>query len=239
MFALFEELHKGSLDIKRLNYGVITLVPKVKEANTIKQYRPICLLNVDYKWITKTLTNRLVPMAKRIIGPNQTGFVKGRNILEGVVILHEVIHELRRSKSQGVILKIDFEKAYDRVRWVFLEQVMIGRNFHPKWVSWIMDTIRVGKVCINVNGERSKYFRMYRGLRQGDPLSPLLFNLVADVLGVMLNKAANRGHIKGVLDNLIPGGFPTFSTPMILSSWLMDLTNQSQILNSSYTALSG
>jgi hypothetical protein len=206
MFALFEDLHKGYLDIKRLNYGVITLVPKVKEANTIKQYRPICLLNVDYKWITKTLTNRLVPVAKRIIGPNQTGFVKGRNILEGVVILHEVIHELRRSKSQGVILKIDFEKAYDRVRWVFLEQVMIGRNFHPKWISWIMDTVRGGKVCINVNGERSKYFRTYRGLRQGDPLSPLLFNLVADVLGVMLNKAANRGHIKGVLDNLIPGG---------------------------------
>jgi len=93
MFALFEDLHKGSLDSKRLNYGVITLVPK------IKQYRPICLLNVDYKWITKTLTNRLVLVAKRIIGPNQTGFVNGRNILEGVVILHGVIHELRISKS--------------------------------------------------------------------------------------------------------------------------------------------
>jgi hypothetical protein len=113
--ALFEDLHKGLLDIKRLNYGAITLVPKVKEAHTTKQYRPICLLNVDYKWITKTLTNRLVPVGQKIIDPNQTGFVKGRNILEGLVILHEVIHELRRSKSQGVILKIDFEKAYDRV----------------------------------------------------------------------------------------------------------------------------
>jgi len=77
-----------------------------------------------------------------------------------------------------VILKIDFEKTYDRVRWDFLEQVMVGRNFHPKWVSWIMDTLRGGKVCINMNGERSNYFRTYRGLRQGDPLSPLLFNLV-------------------------------------------------------------
>jgi hypothetical protein len=68
-----------------------------------------------------------------------------------------------------------------------------------------MDTVRGGRVCINVNGERSKYFRTYRGLRQGDPLSPLLFNLVVDVLGVMLNKAVNRGHAKGVLEHLIPG----------------------------------
>jgi len=74
---------------------------------------------VDYKIFTKVLTNRLVPVAKKIIGTNQTGFIKGRNILEGVVVLHEVLHELHRSKSRGLILKIDFEKAYDRVRWNF------------------------------------------------------------------------------------------------------------------------
>jgi hypothetical protein len=118
------------------------LVPKAKEANIIKQYRPICLLNVDYKWLTKALTSRLTPIAKKIIDPNQTGFIKGRNILEGVVILHEVLHELRKSKEQGLILKIDFEKAYDRVRWQFLEQVMSDRNFHPQWVKWVMDTVR-------------------------------------------------------------------------------------------------
>ena len=103
---------------------MITLIPKVKEANTIKQYRPICLLNVDYKWITETLTNRLTPITKEIIGRNQIGFIKGRNILEGVVVLHEALHELRKSKGHGLILKIDFEKAYDRVRWDFLEEVL-------------------------------------------------------------------------------------------------------------------
>jgi hypothetical protein len=130
ILALFYDFHKGLLDIKRLNFGVITLVPKVKEANVIKQYRLICLLNVDYKWITKTLTNRLTHVAKKMIGPNQTRFIKGRNILEGVVILHEVVHELRRSRGKGLIIKIDFEKVYDRVRWKFLSQVMVGRNFH-------------------------------------------------------------------------------------------------------------
>jgi hypothetical protein len=86
------------LDIKRLNYGIITLVPKLKEANNIKQ--PICLLNIDYKGITKVLTDRFTPLAKEVIGNNQTGFVKGRNILEGVLILHEVVHELKRSKGR-------------------------------------------------------------------------------------------------------------------------------------------
>jgi hypothetical protein len=80
---MFLDIYEDTLDVKRLNYGVITLVPKLKEANNIKHFRPICLLNVDFKCITKVLTNRLVPVAKKIIGKNQTGFVKGRNILEG------------------------------------------------------------------------------------------------------------------------------------------------------------
>ena len=93
---IFRDLWARNFDIKRLNYGVITLVPELKEANSIKQYIPICLLNVDFKWFTKVLTDRLVPVASKIIGSNQIDFVKGRNILDGVVVLHEVLHELRR-----------------------------------------------------------------------------------------------------------------------------------------------
>lgn len=151
---------------------------------------------------TKVLTNRLMPVADKVIGRNQTGFIKGRNIMEGVVVLHEVLHELKRSKKKGLVLKIDIEKSYDRVRWTFLEQVTIEKRFPKEWISWVKGE----KVCVNVNGERSPYFRTFRGLRQGDHLSPLLFNLVADALGVLLNKAIQKGHIKGVLEDLIPGG---------------------------------
>lgn len=206
LMCMFQDFWEEQLDIKRLNYGVIILVPKVKEANSIRQYRPICLLNVDFKCFTKVLTNSLVPITQRVIRENQTGFIKGRNILEGVVILHEVIHELQTTKQKGLILKIDFEKAYDRVRWTFLEQVMIGKGFPSTWVNWVMNTVRGGQVCINVNGERSAYFKTFRGLRQGDPLAPLLFNLVADVLGILLSKAINKGHLRGVLNNLLAGG---------------------------------
>lgn len=75
IFEMFQDFWKGLLDIKRLNYGVVTLVPKLKEDNTIKQYRSICFLNVDYKIFTKVLTNRLVPVAKKVISKNQTSFI--------------------------------------------------------------------------------------------------------------------------------------------------------------------
>jgi hypothetical protein len=103
---------------------MISLIPKIKEANTIKQYRPICLLNVDYKWFSKVFTLRLTPFADKVISENQTAFIPGRYILEGVIILHETLHELRVKKMQGVILKLDFEKAYDKVRWSFMIEVL-------------------------------------------------------------------------------------------------------------------
>ena len=126
---MLDELHEGSLGLWRLNYGVIILIPKLKLPNNIKQFRPICLLNIIYKIITKVLTRRLTPVASRVISKNQTTFIPGKNILDGVVILHEVLHSLHVIKEKGIILKLDFEKAYDRVSWSFLEEVLRSRNF--------------------------------------------------------------------------------------------------------------
>jgi hypothetical protein len=82
--------------------------------------RSICLLNVSFKIFTKVLTNRLLGVAKKLIGPTQTTFIPCRNIMEGIVILHETIHEFHRKKEHGVILKLDFEKAYDKIRWSYV-----------------------------------------------------------------------------------------------------------------------
>jgi hypothetical protein len=125
---MFQSLYRGELNLSRLNYGMISLLPKIKEANNIRQYRPICLLNVDYKWFSKVFTLRLTPWADKLISRNQTAFIPGRYILEGVVILHEILHELRVKKMQGVILKLDFEKAYDKVRWNFMMEVLRKKN---------------------------------------------------------------------------------------------------------------
>jgi hypothetical protein len=106
LLPLFAELHREALDLYSLNFGMITLIPNVNNA------MPICVLNVSFKIFTKVGTNRLNLVAKT----SQTTFMPGRNIMEGVVILHETIHELHTKKRDGVIFKIDFEKAYDKVK---------------------------------------------------------------------------------------------------------------------------
>jgi hypothetical protein len=86
---------KWILDIRRLNYGTITLLPKVKEASRVQQYRPICLLNCLYKWFTKVLTIQLEVVAMRLIHRNQIAFLSGRNIMINVLALHEILHEIK------------------------------------------------------------------------------------------------------------------------------------------------
>jgi hypothetical protein len=95
----------------KLNFGVITLLPKKEDASRIEQFGPICLLNVSFKIFTKVGTNRATVIAHKVFRPTQSASIPSGNILEGVVILHETIHELHRKKIDGVLFKIDFEKA--------------------------------------------------------------------------------------------------------------------------------
>jgi hypothetical protein len=96
--AMFVQLRTGDLPLFKLNFGVITLLPIKEDASRIEQYRPICLLNVSFKIFTKVGTNRVTALAYKVIRPTQSTFIPGRNILEGVVVLHETIHELHRKK---------------------------------------------------------------------------------------------------------------------------------------------
>lgn len=179
--ALFEDFHRGELDIRRLNFALVTLIPKVNDASNMKQFRPISLLNCSFKMFSKLLTIRLGRIAQRLVATNQSAFIKERYILESVVVAHELVHSLDKSKEKGVILKLDYEKAYDRVSWDFLFEVLQTRGFSPKWIHWIEMLVTGGSLGILVNGEESPYFKPGKGLRQGDPLSPILFNLVGDV----------------------------------------------------------
>jgi hypothetical protein len=91
----------------------------------------------------------------------------GRYILEGVMILHEAIHEMHRKKKSGVILKLDFEKAYDKVKWPFLQQVLRMKGFSSKWCSWIEQVVTKGSVGIKVNNGIGHNFQTKKGVRQG------------------------------------------------------------------------
>jgi hypothetical protein len=206
VMEMFGDFYENKLEVHRVNYGVITLLPKIAEACKIQQFRPICLLNFLYKWITKVLTMRLIPIAAKLICSEQTTFIKRRNIMTGVLALHEMLHETKRRQGIGVVLKLDFEKAYDKVSWKFLLECLKLRGFNDKWCGWIHQILVGGTVCVKMNDQLGSYFVSHKGVRQGDPLSPLLFNFVADCLTKMVKKAQCNGLIKGLVDNLILNG---------------------------------
>ena len=107
---LFTNFHKEDLNLFSLNFGIIMLIPKVQEATKIQQYRLICILNVSFKFFTKVAMNRLNKVAQIVVSPMQTAFLPGRNIMEGVVILHETIHELHTKKWNGSFSKLTLKK---------------------------------------------------------------------------------------------------------------------------------
>jgi hypothetical protein len=102
--------------------------------------------------------------------------------MDGVLSLHEIIHEVKRKKQNGVIFKVNFEKSYDKVNWNFLHNMMIRKGFGDKWSDWVLKTVKGGKVAIRTNDVVGPYFKTQKGVRQGDPFSPLVFNIAADGL---------------------------------------------------------
>ncbi|KAK1685344.1 hypothetical protein QYE76_046192 [Lolium multiflorum] len=199
------DIKKGGLT-SRLNFGVISLIPKVHGTDTIKQFKPIALINVIFKFVAKAYATRLAPLAHRTIDRSQSAFIKGRCLHEGVLALHEIAHELRVKKLKGLLLKLDFEKAFDQVSWDFLREVLLRKGFSPMIVHRLMQLVSGGQTVVNVNGVIGENFRNARGVRQGDPLSPILFDFMVDSLAAIIARATESGHLKGVVPHLIPGG---------------------------------
>jgi hypothetical protein len=113
--ALVKDFEKGEINIARLNYAMIILIPKEEEATTLRKFRPISLINYSLKVFSKVMNNRLESISDRLLTPNQISFVKGRYILESVVAAHEIIHETMKNKEKWAVFELDYEKAYDRV----------------------------------------------------------------------------------------------------------------------------
>lgn len=164
----------GGFLLKQLNHTNIALIPKVGSASSVKQFRPISLCNVIYKIIAKILANRLQPLLQKLISPMQAAFVSGRNISDNSVMVHEIFHSMKLKKGNGgfMALKVHMEKAYDRVEWSFLIEVLRCFGFSPTWIQWVSQCISTTSFSVLVNGGPIGLFKPQRGLRQGDPLSP-------------------------------------------------------------------
>ncbi|GKG09710.1 cysteine-rich receptor-like protein kinase, partial [Tanacetum coccineum] len=135
------------------------------------------------------LAERVKRVVGILVGKAQNAFIKGRFILDVVLIANETMKYLKRKKKNSLIFKVDFEKAYDSINWRFLVDIMKKMGFGNKWCNWVHSCLRSSSMSILVNGSPSDEFRLERGVRQGDPLSHFLFILAADGLNSIVNEA--------------------------------------------------
>ena len=169
------------------NSSFLALIPKEKGATSFSRFRPISLCNIGYKVITKVLANRLKVVLPLIIPENQGGFIKGRQISDNIILVQEGIHSSVKRKEKGVVIKLDLANAFDRVRHEFLFQVMTRFGFASGLLSWVKACISTPWIAPLVNGRAANFFQASRGLRQGCPLSPLLYAIQAASLSFLLD----------------------------------------------------
>ena len=187
--------YTGELSLTQ-KQGIISIIPKgQKPRQYLKNWRPISLLNVSYKILTSTLSNRLKLVLNKLIHENQKGFLSGRYIGENTRLVYDILNYTEQMNKPGLLLLIDFEKAFDSISWDFLFSVIRFFNFGPDFERWIHIISRNVKLCVIQNGFFSQFFNIGRGCRQGDPISPYLFLLCVEILGMLIRKTKN---IKGI-----------------------------------------
>ena len=200
VFAALDFLNSGQM-LLALNHTHIVLIPKVKNPIKMFDFRPISLCNVMYKIIAKVLANRLKQILPHIIAPTQSAFVPRRLIIDNVLVAYEALHTMhgqKNGKTRSLALKLDVSKAYDKVEWNFLNQIMLKLGFPGDWVDRVMSCVTSTSFSILIDGKPFGMINPNRGLRQGDPLSSYVFLLCAEGFTSLLQKAELEGSIHGV-----------------------------------------
>lgn len=179
----------------------IRLIPKITSPRSVADYRPIALCNTHYKIIAKILTRRLKPLLPLLISQTQSAFVTGRSITDNVLITHETLHFLRTSEATkfcSMVVKTHMSKAYDRIEWSFVKEVLHLLGFDPIWINWIMCCIVSVSYSFLINGVPQGLVKPSRGLRQGDPLSPHIFILCTEILSALCIKGEENRTLPGI-----------------------------------------
>ncbi|GAU35629.1 hypothetical protein TSUD_30470, partial [Trifolium subterraneum] len=197
VMRFISEFHRNRKLTRGLNSTFIALIPKIDSPQRLNDFRPISLVGSLYKILAKVLANRLHLVIGCVISESQSAFVKDRQILDVILIANEVVDETRKSKKELMLFKVDFEKAYDSVDWVYLDEVMGKMYFPTLWRKWIKECVCTATASVLVNGNSTEEFPLERGLRQGDPLSPFLFLLAAEGLHVLMEAMVDRHLLEG------------------------------------------
>ena len=183
-------LARGRLSFSQRT-GLITLLYKKHDRLDVKNWRPISLLCTDYKILSKVLTNRIKPVLSSVVSECQSCGVPGRFSGLNVRTLQDIVNICNNTNSGGALISLDQEKAFDRVDWPFMLRVLERMNFGPSFCAWVKLLYTNIFSRVLVNGYTSSAFPITRGVRQGCPLSPLLYILVAETLACAIKKDAN------------------------------------------------
>ncbi|KAL4310177.1 hypothetical protein GQ457_01G054770 [Hibiscus cannabinus] len=205
VMLFFEDFYRGCLVDKSVNHSFITLIPKKESPVSFEDFRPISLVSSLYKILAKVLSRRLSVCISEVVGENQFAFTPGKQISDCSLIANEVLDDLKRNKKEAVVFKADFRKAYDTIDWSFLDFLFKSLGFGIRWRKWINVCLSTAMVSVLVNGVPSKWFPINRGLRQGCPISPLLFNIIGEALSSLIHRAVESGLFRGV--DVGPSGF--------------------------------
>lgn len=171
------------------NRTLVTLIPKSEDAKSVRDYRPIAGCSTFYKIISKILTARLGSMMPSVISKAQAAFVPGQNIHNHILLAYELIKGYSmRGGTPRIMMQLDLQKAYDMVDWTALETIMKELGLPGKFITWIMNIVTTVSYVFNINGEISNDMVARRGIRQGDPISPLLFVFIMEYFNRLMEQ---------------------------------------------------
>jgi hypothetical protein len=183
-FEVIEKIFKFEYTLSASQYKVLTLLHKGGERENIKNWRPLNLLNCDYKIISKLLAERLKNVLTKLIHPDQNGFVKGRNTSEANRMIQDIIQYADKENEEGIIVFLDQQKAFDRVEWGRVDFVFKTYNFGEKYRGWIQMLVKNATTSIKTNGFVSKLFSISRSCRQGCPVAPTNLHIASRTHGM-------------------------------------------------------
>ena len=175
----FGDFHAKQVALDGINIAYITLLPKIDTPMELRDFRPISLVHSAPKLVSKVLTCRLQGHIPDLVHSLQSGFLKGRSIVENFALAAEMVQTAHKRSLPVIALKLNFRKAFDSVSWDCLAQVLEARGFPSRWTQWIHALLSTGRSRVLINGEPGDPILAKRGYRQEDSLSPYLFILVA------------------------------------------------------------